>query len=85
MNERLQKNCLNFFSFYNVTGEAHRKIRFKSIMRCPRFVWEKRHTAKSDLKALCVVRDLFGKKGILFVRSLKFAYRKYPRIGRYHV
>ena len=41
MNERLQNKCLNFFSFYDVTGEACRKIRFKSIMRCPRFVWEK--------------------------------------------
>ena len=45
MNERLQKkNCSNFLSFYDVKGEARRKIRFKSIMRCPRFVEKKRHT-----------------------------------------
>ena len=27
MNERLQKNWLNFFSFYDVTGEARGKVR----------------------------------------------------------
>ena len=35
MNDRLQKNCFDFFLFYDVIGEA-------SIMRCPRFVWEKK-------------------------------------------
>ena len=50
MNERLQKNYLNFFSFYDVTGEARRK---------------------SDLKALCVVRDLSEKKRHTFSLFLK--------------
>ena len=45
MNERLQKNCLDFFSFYDVSGEA---------------------AAKSDLKVLCVVRDLSWEKKAYF-------------------
>ena len=35
-----------------------------------------RHAAKSDLKGLCVVRDLSEQKGILLVRLLKFAWPK---------
>ena len=35
-----------------------------------------RHATKSDLKALCVVRNLSKKKGILLVRLLKFAWLK---------
>ena len=35
-----------------------------------------RRPAKSDLEALCVVRDLLEKKGILLVRLLKFAWLK---------
>ena len=33
-----------------------------------------RHAAKSDLKALYVVRDLSEKKSILLLRLLKFAW-----------
>ena len=55
MNEKLQKNWFDLFSFCNV------------ILK---------HEAKSGLKALCVVRDLFEKKSLLLVRLLKVTWLK---------